>query len=43
MATWVTHLMIADNVMKQCHELDRHAHAVISSQLLTVKGSSYEF
>ncbi|HKL98613.1 MAG TPA: hypothetical protein VJZ06_01740 [Mobilitalea sp.] len=23
MASWVTHLMIADNVMKQCPELDR--------------------
>lgn len=28
MATWVTHLMIADNVMKQCHRLDRHGFCV---------------
>lgn len=28
MATWVTHLMIADSVMKQCHELDRHGFCV---------------
>jgi hypothetical protein len=28
MATWVTHLMIADSVMKQCHELDRHGFYV---------------
>jgi hypothetical protein len=28
MATWVTHLMIADRVMKQCHELNRHGFCV---------------
>lgn len=28
MATWVTHLMIADSVMKQCPELDRHGFCV---------------
>ncbi|NLJ95552.1 MAG: zinc dependent phospholipase C family protein [Clostridiales bacterium] len=28
MATWVTHLMIADNVMKQCPELNRHEFCV---------------
>ena len=28
MATWVTHLMIADRVMKQCHELDMHGFCV---------------
>src|SRR5690554_5733813 len=28
MATWVTHLMIADIVMKQCNELDRHGFCV---------------
>ena len=28
MATWVTHLMIADHVMKQCPELDRHGFCV---------------
>ncbi len=28
MATWVTHLMIADNVMKQCHKLDRRGFCV---------------
>lgn len=28
MATWVTHLMIADNVIKQCNELDRRGFCV---------------
>jgi hypothetical protein len=28
MATWVTHLMIADSVMKQCHDLDRRGFCV---------------
>jgi hypothetical protein len=28
MANWVTHLMIADHVMKQCPELDRHKFCV---------------
>lgn len=28
MASWVTHLMIADSVMKQCPELDRHGFCV---------------
>lgn len=28
MATWVTHLMIADMVMKQCPKLDRHGFCV---------------
>ncbi|MHB1152344.1 MAG: zinc dependent phospholipase C family protein [Eubacteriales bacterium] len=28
MATWVTHLMITDNVMKHCHELDRHGFCI---------------
>lgn len=28
MATWVTHLMIADNVMKQCYALDRRGFCV---------------
>ena len=28
MATWVTHLMIADSVIKQCDELDRHGFCV---------------
>jgi hypothetical protein len=28
MASWVTHLMIADGVMKQCPELDRHGFCV---------------
>lgn len=28
MATWVTHLMIADNIIKQCNELDRHGFCV---------------
>lgn len=28
MATWVTHLMIADGVMNQCHQLDRHGFCV---------------
>lgn len=28
MATWVTHLMIADSVLKQCHKLDRHGFCV---------------
>lgn len=28
MATWVTHLIIADNIMKQCSKLDRHGFCV---------------
>lgn len=28
MASWITHLMIADSVMKQCPELDRHGFSV---------------
>jgi len=28
MASWVTHLMIADQVMKQCNELDKHGFCV---------------
>lgn len=28
MASWVTHLMIADRVMKQCPVLDRHEFCV---------------
>ena len=28
MATWVTHLMIADNVIKQRNELDRRGFSV---------------
>jgi len=28
MATWVTHLMIADSILKQCYELDRRGFCV---------------
>lgn len=28
MASWITHLMIADSVMKQYPELDRHGFSV---------------